>query len=136
MGVKIPDTVTLTCIRIKSDASDGDGKAVAEVKVLSSKTVYGGHGWFDSKHDDDYFIIEIVDVDGELYPAGTVIGKFYDDTVPSSNQGWYMHDEANVGVLEEPAEVPALMYIRVTAWKGDGASGAVLRANLTIGDRT
>lgn len=133
--VKIPDTVTLTCVRM-SATTDGSGVAIAELKMPTEKTVYGGHGWFDSKHDDDFFYIELVDKDGVYAPAGTVLGKFYDDAVAAANQGWYMHDEANVGVLEEPATILANLYLRIRAEKGNGASGAVLRANITIGDRT
>lgn len=87
------------------------------------RVLYGGFAWFnDWVVGDRMEKAEIVDIDGIIQPAGTVLGTFHEHTLPSGNQGWYIPPS---GILEMPSVGGADyglggLYIRLTAHTGDG----------------
>ena len=81
----------------------------------------------------------IVDVDGIMGPAETVIQSFQDTDVPTSNQGWYFPSNGVASIngfnKASPIGITAGLYLRIVATKGNGASGSgeFLRVNLFWG---
>jgi hypothetical protein len=142
MSIHIPEYATLKLARAK--AATVNGVATIDVKVPGTpgqdeRLVNGGQAWFEQHHADDFVTVEIVDVDGLVAPAGTVVGSYTESSpeLSSANYGWFIplfSKEMHVVALAGYGHVPAGMYLRIMATTGDTRADT-FRLNLIWGTK-
>jgi hypothetical protein len=136
--VDIPNRVELKMARAKVD-TDGSGLAIVEFKIPTPERVmYGGFAWFNGLHvDDRLFEISIVDIDGIMSPAGTVLGYFTDNDMPADNQGWYVNKSGEINMPSIGGGETGLgdLWVRLKAQTGDSRPDT-FRVNVRWGMRT
>jgi len=128
---------------------------IAVVEYISPGTIGGANegryimaaeAFFKTAHPEDRVTkIEVVDVDGLVSAAGTVLKTYHDDELPAENQGWYLgvdqygpDDTRNTSYIEvKPlggyAFLPAGFALRITAVKDPVQKTSVFYCNLLQG---
>ena len=84
----------------------------------------------------DWVEMMVVDVDGIMAPAGTVVATYTDAEVPAGNQGWFVPPGGSVQIsaVGGPGRLVGGLYFRVVAHRGDGAQGQDFCANIAWGE--
>lgn len=136
------DNVALKLARGKA-STDENHKATVDIKIPGvagsedGRVVAGGQGWFENADIDDYFKIFVVDVDGVLAPAGTVLGSYTDVDVDVDNQGVYVpkgKEYLEVNSLGTFGFIQAGLYLRIEGYKSNNTADT-LRCNIIWGIR-
>ena len=126
--VRIPDNILL--VMTKAKASTVAGVASVIVTVPEDRMLYGGLGWFESSHPDDYFIIQV------LAPDGSVVATFQDTLLTDEESGWYFKDGfLEVKPIKDGSMLFAGLKLNIIATKGDLSLSDTLRCNINWGLR-
>ena len=126
----IPIRARIKMCKFKA-VTDGTGKAVIILPVpVERRVLKGGVGWFSNPHPDDYIVADIV----LLSNPDTVVKTMYEDTIASSNEGWFFPPGyLQIHPIDEPMIIDYGAQLRLTVFKGDGSVDTI-RGNIEWGE--
>ena len=140
-------------LKLCSDEASFDaetGEAVVEIKIpgefngvdpsSNGRFVAGGYAFTDAyKFGDRCIAIEVVDKDGIIAPAGTVVKTYHDNEVDESCKGWRMYaaqqgqGEIEIDPIGGYGFVPSGLYLRVRFKKAEGSTATKVAVDVWWG---
>ena len=148
----MPQSIKLLMAKGKAD-TDVNGVADVVIKVpgtvgLNERTIQGGFGIFGNQQPGDFLKVELRDDDDILGNGpGFVANRFYDDSIPADNQGWYFLSstlqntetapplELAPLVNDDVTDLPSGFYLHIIGQKADALVSDTLYVNLRWGKR-
>lgn len=139
-------SVKLMLSRLSAANDTATGMADAAMKIpgtigdTEGRTISGGSASFLNQAFGDYVVAEVRDDDNILgYGAGTVLDSFHDLDVASGNEGWYFFGSDPIHltpvVSDDPAHLPAGMYLHVIGHKAITTAVDTLYVNILWGEK-
>lgn len=138
---RYPNAGVLRTIRFEKQ-TDSNGVLSADIQIPGSsgvveRVIGQGVGWFENKANGDFAKVSVVDKDGIIYEAGTVVERFFDNSVSEDLQGSFIpfhSGEIVIGPLTGFTALIGGLYLRIEAEKGDGTQDT-FRGNLQLSER-
>jgi len=137
----IPERAALRLARM-TETTDVNGDVVLDIKIPGTigkvtRLADKGEGWFanPSIGGGDWVEMHVVDVDGIMAAAGTIVGTYTDTEVPVGNQGWYIPPSGiiEIGKQADSGRLVAGLYLRIVAHRSDGAENESFFVNIKWG---